>query len=70
MKLKILVRFEGVIGYPNNRYVTTVSITGIDKSECYQNAHQRCMDIVDKIDRDQFGICGKHGYLWLDEEWE
>lgn len=69
MKLKILVRFEGVIGYPNNRYVTTVSITGIDKFDCYRKAHQRCMNITGEIDRDQHGL-GHSSYIWLDEEWE
>ena len=69
MKLKVLVRFDGVIGYSNNRYVKTVSVVGIDKSDCYQRAHQRCMDIADEIDRDQYGLCHP-SYLWVDEEWE
>ena len=69
MKLKVLVKFEGVVGYPNNSYTTIVSATDTDKSECYHKAHQRCMDITDEIDRDQHGL-GHPSYLWVDEEWE
>lgn len=69
MKVKILVKFEGVVGYPNNSYTALISAEGIDKFECYQNAHQRCMDIVDEIERDQCGL-GHPNYIWVDEEWE
>lgn len=69
MKLKVLVKFENVVGYPNNGDATIVSVSGIDKSDCYRNAHQRCMNIADEIDRDQYGL-GHPSYLWLDEEWE
>ena len=69
MKLKVIVKFEGVVGYPNNSYTTIISISGADKSECYHKAHQRCMNIADEIDRDQYGL-GHPSYLWVDEEWE
>lgn len=69
MKLKVLVKFEGVVGYPNNSYQTIISAEGIDKFDCYQKAHQRCMDIVDEIERDQYDLCHP-SYLWIDEEWE
>ena len=69
MKLKVLVKFEGVVGYPNNSYTTRISVSGIDKSECYHKAHQRCMNITGEIDRDQHGL-GHPSYLWVDEEWE
>ena len=69
MKLKVLVKFEGVVGYPNNSYTTRISISGSDKSDCYHKAHQRCMDIADEIDRDQYGL-GHTSYLWLEENWE
>lgn len=68
MKIKVLVKFEGVFGYPNG-YTTRISAKGIDKSDCYHRAHQRCMDIANEIDRDQYGLCHP-SYLWLDEEWE
>lgn len=70
MKLKVLVKFEGVIGYPNNIYNAIVSAEGVDKADCYQKAHQRCMNIADEIERDQSGLCGAPIYLWVDEEWE
>ena len=63
MKVRMLVEFENVVGYPNN------SVSGIDKSECYHKAHQRCMDIADEIERDQYGL-GHPSYLWLEEKWE
>ena len=69
MKVKVLVKFEGVVGYPNNSYKTVVSAEGVDKSECYKNVHQRCMNIVGEIDRDQHGL-GHSSYMWIDEEWE
>lgn len=69
MKVKVLVKFEGVVGYPNNSYTTRISAEGVDKSECYKNVHQRCMNIAGEIDRDQHGL-GHSSYLWLDEEWE
>ena len=70
MKLKVLVKFEGVIGYPNNSYTTIIGVNGTDEFDCYQNAHQRCMDIADEIERDQYGLCRKPNYTWVDEEWE
>ena len=70
MKLRILVEFENVVGYPNNSYTTIISVSGIDKSECYHKAHQRCMDIADEIERDQSGLCLKPSYFWLEEKWE
>ncbi len=70
MKLKVLVRFEGVIGYPNNTYSTIVSAEGVDKADCYQKVHQRCMNIADEIERDQCGCCATPNYIWVDEEWE
>lgn len=69
MKLKVLVKFEGVVGYPNNSYKAVVSAEGVDKSDCYQKAHQRCMNITGEIDRDQYGL-GHPSYLWLEENWE
>ena len=69
MKLKVLVKFEGVVGYLNNSYTTRISVSGIDKSECYHKAHQQCMDIADEIERDQYSL-GHPSYLWISEEWE
>ena len=69
MKLKVLVKFEAVVGYPNNSYTTLINAEGIDKSDCYRKAHQRCMNIADEIKRDQYGL-GNPSYIWLDEEWE
>ena len=69
MKLKVLVEFKNVVGYPNNSYTTMISVSGIDKSDCYRKAHQRCMNIADEIKRDQYGL-GNPSYIWLDEEWE
>lgn len=69
MKVRMLVEFENVVGYPNNSYKAVVSAEGVDKSECYQKAHQRCMNIADEIDRDQHGL-GHSSYIWIDEEWE
>lgn len=65
MKLKVLVKFANEDGFLNNGNGTIVSVDGVDKSECYRKAHQRCMDIADKIDKNSSTI-----YLWLDEEWE
>ena len=69
MKLKVIVKLEGVVGYPNNSYTTLINAEGIDKFDCYHKAHQRCMDIADEIKRDQYGL-GHPSYIWLDEEWE
>lgn len=69
MKLKVLVEFENVVGYLNNSYTTIISVSGIYKSECYNKAHQRCMDIADEIERDQYGLFHP-SYLWLEEKWE
>ena len=65
MKLKVLVKFANEDGFLNNGNATIVSVVGIDKSECYRKAHQRCMDIADEIDKGSSTI-----YLWLAEKWE
>lgn len=65
MKLKVLVKFANEDGFLNNGNGTIVSVDGIDKSECYHKAHQQCMDIADKIDKNSSTT-----YLWIAEKWE